>query len=524
MILFLVLAGMAVYANCLGNEMFWDDEAFIINNRFIQDWHYWPRFFTDNLGAGAYATCDYWRPLLQGVFAVEWHLWQTFQPGWHLVSVFLHIADAALVFLLISRLFTSAIPAFLAALIFLVHPLQTETVVYANSQGDSLALLFILLGLYALIRYRAGNGRRNFHFAVLCFPLALMSKEIGIIMPAFVLLGDLYCNASLSVGKRALRAFRLTLPFLLIAIAYACMRAVYFHFDDVGRYYLEWPDFQSSALVRAFTFFRLVPDYAGLVLWPADLQFDRACSIAGGQMTPMIALGGMILAGMAVAVSQLYRRAPAFSFGAAWTLIAIFPYSNIPRIINALFYEHYLYIPLIGIGIMAGALFSHVFYRDGRVARIPAVLFVCVIFLLGARTMLRNADWRTAIRFYEKTSVRAPMNYRLFVNLGRAYAAKGLYEKAEKAFVRALSISPGSPAAWHNLGLIARAQGLRDKAVFCFEKAISVKRDYFYSYNALAEVYDQSGDRVRLRHVLERSLPYSREPAWTKSWLESLKP
>jgi len=518
LILFLVVTGVIIYANILPNEMFWDDNDFILNNRFIKDWHYWPLFFTDNLLAGTHLISTYWRPLLQTLFALEWHGWAGWTPGWHAVSMLLHMTNAALVLLLLRRLFTSTMIALAAALIFLVHPLQTETVAYANSQGDSLALLFILLGLGAFGTYRS-TGRRRFYIAALCCsPLALMSKEIGILLLPLLLLCDLFANAQEPTPLR--KQWPAWIPFLVIALIYALLRATVLHFGNTTSYYPERPDFQTNILVRIFTFLKSLPEYAGLILWPADLKFDRPVAIADLRLTPMIVLGGALITGLGTVIWKYRRTNPALSFGVAWTVLTLFPFSNIPVIINGLFYEHFLYIPLIGVGAMTGALLPWPDSAKGR--QVLSALLIIVIGAWGARTILRNADWRTATGFYEKTARHNPGSYRIFNNLGMAYADKGQLEKARAAYTKATEIDPANSVAWHNLGNLARAEGRRDDAIACFERAIMLQRNFIFSYNALAQLYIDTNDPRRARAVLKQSLPYSDDPERIRDLINKL--
>src|SRR5882672_3344171 len=109
-ILVLIVAfGLIAYHNCLHNAMFWDDDDFILKNRYIKDWHYFPQFFSENLVAGGYLVSNYWRPMLLTVFATAWHIWQTWEPGWHSLNIIFHTLDGILLYFLFSRLFTNRI-------------------------------------------------------------------------------------------------------------------------------------------------------------------------------------------------------------------------------------------------------------------------------------------------------------------------------------------------------------------------------------------------------------------------------
>src|SRR5882757_6285518 len=103
------LMALAAYFNALPNEMFWDDDDFILKNRFIKDWHFFPEFFRQNLVAGGYLVSNYWRPVLLTVFATAWHAWQTWLPGWHSLNIICHSLDGILLYFLFTRLFADRV-------------------------------------------------------------------------------------------------------------------------------------------------------------------------------------------------------------------------------------------------------------------------------------------------------------------------------------------------------------------------------------------------------------------------------
>jgi len=145
-ILLLVVVGFVLYANTFQNQMFWDDDDGILKNQFIQNWQYFPKYFSENLIAGAGLLSNYWRPILLTVFSLEWHLWENWAPGYHFVNTSFHITDAVLLFFILLYIFKNRWLAIFTALVFLVHPLQTEAVAYVSGLGDSLSVFFIFLG------------------------------------------------------------------------------------------------------------------------------------------------------------------------------------------------------------------------------------------------------------------------------------------------------------------------------------------------------------------------------------------
>jgi len=104
-ILSLIIIGFLLYANSFANEMFWDDDDGILNNQYIKSWEHFPKYFSENLIAGAGLLSNYWRPMILTVFSVEWHLWQDWVLGYHFVNTSLHIADAILLFFILFYIF-----------------------------------------------------------------------------------------------------------------------------------------------------------------------------------------------------------------------------------------------------------------------------------------------------------------------------------------------------------------------------------------------------------------------------------
>ena len=121
-VLLLIVIGFVLYTNSFSNQMFWDDDDIILKNQFIQNWRYFPKYFSENLIAGAGLLSDYWRPMLLSVFSLEWKMWEDWQIGYHFVNTSFHIIDAILLFFILFYVFKKPTLAAFTALLFLVHP------------------------------------------------------------------------------------------------------------------------------------------------------------------------------------------------------------------------------------------------------------------------------------------------------------------------------------------------------------------------------------------------------------------
>ena len=182
----LCLLAAGVHLNSLANGFALDDYFVIERNPQVQG--------LDRLGnavTGAYlptgpARLGMYRPVTSATFAVDWDLWDARPFGFHLVNVLLHAAVTALVFALLLELGTGLFAAAAAGAIFAVHPVHVEAVANVVGRAEILAALFFLLACIAFLRLRP--GWRTAAVAGLLYLGALLSKEIGVTLPAALLL------------------------------------------------------------------------------------------------------------------------------------------------------------------------------------------------------------------------------------------------------------------------------------------------------------------------------------------------
>ncbi len=489
-ILSLTFVGFILYANTFGNQMFWDDNDFILNNVYVHDWKYIPQYFSENIIAGAGFVSNYWRPVLLGVFSIEYHLWGTHPFGYHLVNLLIHIADALLVFFLINGLFRKYKIALLTAFVFLIHPLQTEAVTYVNSLGDSLSVFFILLGLNNYLHFSQNNDRASFWWSIACYPLALMSKETAIIYPALIAIIEFFQQPELNLKARLKNVARFVWPTLIIAAIYLLLRATALNFKNTFNLYDQDNLFTSHLSVRIFTFFQTLATYFGLLIYPHNLHMERSLPLATNFFSQPVLLGFALFVVLLGFITYFWRKQPIVSFGLLWFLIGLAPTSNILVPINGLLYEHWLYLPMIGfwLAVFGLAQWSGAFkFKPLRYTLI--IFFILFALFLSVTTIRRNSEWHDPIRFYNQTLEYAPNSYRVVNNLGMAYADANNYEKAVEMYSRAIQIDPTVQVGYHNLGNAYKSLGQNESALEYFKKAIDLDPRFYYSYNAIADIF-----------------------------------
>jgi len=167
--------------------------------------------------------------------------------------------------------------------------------------------------------------------------------------------------------------------------------------------------------------------------------------------------------------------------------------------VSGLIYEHWLYLPFIGIFIAVYYLIEKSITQYHLEKLLLIVVIVLVIFF-SWRTILRNAEWRDPITFYKQTLQYAPESYRIWNNLGMAYDDNGQYLLAEKAYQTATSIDPSDPIAYHNLGnLYFKLNRLDDAEKYLLE-AIKNDSTFHYSYISLARLYLAQGNLTHAKN------------------------
>jgi len=527
-VLFIVLVGAIAYHNCLPNEMFWDDDDFIRNNRYIKDFHYWPLWFSQNLVAGSYLVSNYWRPLLLSIFALEWHWWQGGVTGWHAVSVGVHILAATVLYYLFSLLFESKsdsrlprlggglrgndksginLLALLVALIFVAHPVHNEAVVYVNSMGDALASLLVLSSLLCYARFRQSPKPAyispSYYASLLFFPLAVMAKETGFVLAGLLPLMDfLLLQNKKSCLIRVQKTAAALWPLLAFAVTYVILRATVLNFANSFNFYNQASNaFTAHPSIRIMTFFKAMTQYTGFLFFPYQLRVERQLPWAQSLWEWDVIVGGLIVAALLAAAFKYGKTKPWVAFGVGWFFIAIAPASNIIVPINAVIYEHFLYLPMIGITL----IFVHSLLDWAEKRRTTATLckiMGVVLMIFCAVNIHRNLDWRTSIGFYEQLVTYRPDDYRVINNLGMEYANNGIRDKAEATYLKAIALDPQNPVAYHNIAGTYRDTGRIALALKNFQKAIALNPGFIFSYRSLADLYWKLGQYAQCRENL----------------------
>ncbi|MFA6364935.1 MAG: hypothetical protein WCW78_00845 [Candidatus Paceibacterota bacterium] len=512
----LVVLGIIAYANALPNKFLYDDNDGIVNNTYIKDWRFFPNYFSENLIAGAGVVSNYWRPVLLITYSVEWHLWKDWVPGYHAVNILVHIADAILIFFILFHLFSLRGPAAIAALLFAIHPLQTESITYISGLGDPLSLFFILIGTYFFLKVRGAlsdakenNLWLNYAIIVISFLLALMTKERSVVFPAILLLADLFIwktreSSLLSFWSFIKQSFIRIAPFGAISLGYLILRGTLLNFQNTFNIYTVPNYYTEHITARIFTFLSIIPTYFSLIIAPFGLHMERSNEIAAATtfFNPLVLFGAGILLALSLLAIYTWKKHPAYTFGVLWFFFMIFPSSGIAAPVAGIIYEHYLYAPLIGIAWLIGLFWFSLY--ESHTNKIWTIGFI--ILLIGSSiflTMRRNRDWKDEITFFKNTLEYVPQSDRMWDNLGIAYKKLGDVKNAEHAYTTASQINPYSPAPHYNLGNMYAQLSKWEEAEKELVIAIKLSPNAPLPYQALFTVYKGKYGKEKANKLME---------------------
>ena len=398
------------------------------------------------------------RPFLKLSYALNWRCGPG-PFGFHLVNVAIHGANAVLVYRLSRRLFAlratardavSPAGAWFTALLFAVHPLQTESVTYISGRSMSLMAFCYLASLLTYVRGVEANSRFWLHAASpALFLTAALTKEAALTLPLALVLWEA-CHGGVRDRWKAV-ARRQAAHWIVLGCAVAAM------FGHPG--YRRLIGFGLASRAVGENLLSQVHGVAYLLsraVWVHRLNIDPELPVRTG-WTPALAGEALLLLSALAAGWVALRRSPVVGFGVLWFFLQLTPSNSvIPRLDVA--NERHLYLASWGIFLCVGYGLERLrSARPGAARWVAATAAACVI-LLGGFTVARNQDYRSEVALWEATVRRSPGKARAHNNLGYAYQLAGLPRDAARSYREAIRLEPGFGIALGNLATLERME------------------------------------------------------------------
>ncbi len=491
----LVLVALATYSRVFGHQFLlnWDDLAYVVENQAAHG-----LTARHAIAAFSQSYVGNYAPLHILSYAVDWSLWGPRPGGFLLSNVLLHGACGALAFLLFLRLGMAPAAAWLGGALFVVHPVQVESVAWISERKNVLSMALSLVSLLAFAGYRAAGPRRAWAYAGSCLACvaALLTKAAAVVLPPLLVAYDL-CT----VEPGARRRFVLDkVPYALAAAAVvAATLASQAESIAEGR-----TAFRLDALTTVYTMVPVVATYLRLVAWPARLSALYTPAI---REAPDLAFAGslaLLAAGLAIAV-LLYRRDRRLLFWYAAFFIGLVPVLQIvplPTLMN----DRYLYFPMLGVAGLAAGLTDRALRAASPRRRAAWLAPWALLAPLAAASAVRTGAWRDDLTLWRDVAAKSPGSPLALVGLGMSLLDAGREDEALQALLRAVALDPGHRVALNDVGALYDQRGLPELGRPYLLRAVQIAPGYFSAHMNLAIGYRMSGDLAAAERELATAL------------------
>ena len=482
---------LLAYSTVLNGDFVFDDDTFIVNNSYVHDLKHIPQIFTHSTTDGAgIEGGNFYRPLQSLCHAA---IYTVFGPvAWphHVFSVLLHALNACLLFFLLCQLGFSRISALATSAIFSVHPINTEAVAYISGLSDPLSLMFMLLSWISYLRFRRSAQPVWFAATIAGFVAALFTKESSIMFPGVLLL----THAWLAVKKEKSSGLNTALLIVAAAIGLAFLYLKFTVFNFTGQVALTAADnaYTQSLWVRFVTFCTIFPRYMGMLIFPINQYIEKP--YFAYETFTLLGVGGLMLLGALIYIAYYSFRGNRLRLlFIGCFLLFLLPVSGIIPT-NAIYLEHWLYLPFTGVAIALASFFDWAFQKNKSTTL--AVLFV-VLLGYTAKSMMRNSQWADAVTFYKNEIKQNKNSARMYNNLAMVYSTKGNYNGAIQNYIKAIQLYDVYPQTHHNLAQAYLKSNQIPLAIAEEYRALQMQPAFIYSLNSLYSIYTSLHDEAR---------------------------
>ena len=485
-IISIFILGFAVFCWSLKNDFVYDDISFIVKNEIIKKLSNTILFFTSKFSVSPGGQHHVYRPLRTLSFALDFSLWGLKPWGYRLTNILLHIFTSITLFFILKHLFEktqikhSWSFSFISTLLFLLHPLHTETVYWISCRGDILSGLFALLSFLFYIKKEPLENKQKI-ICIIFLWLSLLSKESSVILaPSFILYDYLF--------RRAKKDYKFYIYVILSIILFFCIR-----YKVLGTF-LQGKDMPLPLFKKLSLWVYVIGLSIFLMIFPYKLCSNYMFTIHIPQI--FIILSFVLLGAIIFFVYRFYKKGKfILVFLISWVIFWIIPTFAVP-VRNGLFTEHFLYMSIAGFTPLVVLLLSRYFKHYtltplGNVRTLHLIILVFFIFYTS-QDIRRAKVWKNELTLWEDVIKSFPQNYRARMNVGSMYQKNGDFKKAIRQFMLAVKFSSSpyeASLAYNNLGVCLGSEGFFKDAERVLKKSIQLNPKYATAYINLGNLY-----------------------------------
>ncbi|MDP4267245.1 MAG: hypothetical protein Q8880_07410 [Bacteroidota bacterium] len=412
--IFLIVLSFVIYINSYWGGYVLDDVISITNNKFVQQGFggIGKIFSTDSMFGFVGSANDLqggrYRPFPLLIFAIEHELWGNSPHLSHLVNIIVWVITCFIVFNFLRKYLFRNKPdiAFIAALIFIVHPIHTEVVANIKSRDEIFSLLFLISSVTLLFKYISSQKGNILIYtgSLFLYFIALFSKEYGL---TFIFIIPLMIHFFTDIDLK--RNIKLVIPFAAVFVFYLMIRfSIVGLNNQVSKELLNNPFLYATGETRFFTIMVCLLKYIRLLFFPFPQSYDYTFNQIPlvGISDPVALFSFFLYAGMFGFAIWKIKSKNVIAFSILFFMISIFVVSNLLIDIGALMGERFLFQPSLGFAIFAGYIIYFIFVniKGPQILKttLLSVILIGIIVAGSYRTYIRNNDWKTEYGLYLK--------------------------------------------------------------------------------------------------------------------------
>jgi protein O-mannosyl-transferase len=484
----LFLVCVVVYFPFFQNGFIWDDDKYLTDNPYLNNLDGLKQLWFD------FRAMPQYYPLVFTSFWVENQIWGLNPFGYHVDNVIIHCLNAIILWRILT--FLNIKGSWLAAAIFLIHPIQVESVAWVTERKNLLSGFFYLLSLYFFLRFynpslsaqenqNIKNSWALYGFSIFFFICALWSKTVACTLPAAILL--IYWWKQNSISKKLVLT---VIPFFAIGLGFAFL-TIWLERFSVGAIGQEWDfSFWDRFLIagRALWF------YMGKLLWPFPIIFTYPrWSIDDSSLVQYVyPLAFLLLISVFWAIRKRIGRGPLtailFFAGSLFPALGFF---NVYPMKYSFVADHFQYLPCIGIIVVFTSGLNTLITE--RTSRIVYIASVGLLLFLGYSTWSRGPVYKDSVSLWQDTIKKNPSAWMAHNNLGKISADNGMLKESINHYKNSIEAKSDYFLPHYNLGIAYAETGDFEEAINQYRTAIKITPRHFGAHNNLGDTLVKSG-------------------------------
>ncbi len=490
----IVILGLIIYSNAFNCSFHLDDGLSIVDNASIRDLSNIDRIWS----AGPTRFTTYY------TFALNYHFGALDVWGYHLVNLIIHLVNACLIYFLTMLLFSSSALkdkeiaknkkwiALFTALLFVSHPLATQSVTYIVQRIASLVTMFYLFSLVLYIKARVSAQRGIVNYllfggAIVFAGLAMLTKENAFTLPMAVLLVEVcFLNKKqFAIDFKDYRVIALVIAFIGTMI----IIPLNFSFNifqtippELGNTYSVTP------LNYLFTQFSVIVKYIQLLILPVNLNLDYDFPISNSLFELRTIGSLLLLIGIAVVGMLSFKKNRIFTFGIFWFFLTLAVESSIIPLSDLIF-EHRTYLPSYGFFLILSTGVFVLFWKKSKYLVLG--LLTLIIGINAVLAHQRNEVWLNDLTLWTDITKKSPNKARPFGTLGDYYLGQQAWDEALVNYNTAIKNNPEYAIALHNRASVYGKLGNQELSIADYSRAIEIDPNYILAYYNRGNTYSK---------------------------------